>query len=658
MEVTVVQSPAVGSDGTVYIGTGVTFTSSISDGMYAIRPDGTLKWKLNMGRPVHSSVALDREDNLYFLAGNAAGDPNDAVVISLDSSGNPRWTSEAVGWQAPNPFTGFTPAIAADGTIYACGRFSLYALDPNGKTKWKYDFPQVDNTTSSGGGQPMGNHRSAPTIAKDGTIYVNTAIGSYGQTEVKGGLFAITPDGNLRWRTYGFGGYATPVIDKNGTIYSAVGCYWVSGATDAADVAKECRLLAINPDGTLKWSVVTQLWIQSSPSIGADGTLYMGTTHHPLDIPAWFYAITPEGQIKWKYDTYNDVKDLPPAQINPPDIYNSPAVDSNGIIYFGNEIGLLYAMSPDGRVEWMDNDIWSLHDQGPALAGDGTLYVATHSIQGLIAFNTGSRGLADSPWPKFRRNNANTGNAGTPRQYMLTIAAGPGGTTNPAPGTYTYDEGTSVSITATANSGYRFGGWSGDASGTANTVTITMNGNKTVTANFIRRYTLTIIAGTGGTTNPVPGDHLEDAGSVVFITALPGTNYRFLSWSGSATGTTNPISITIDSDKTVTANFQRIIYPPSNAAGQKILNRSLSQAEYINVLTWSPNANNVNITGYKIYLVTGTQKTEIATVTEDKTSYTYWHRKVSKNTEYTYQIVAVNSEPREGDPAYITIRPS
>ena len=333
--------------------------------------------------------------------------PMDAVVISLDSSGSPRWTSEAIGWLYPIPFTGFTPAIAADGTIYVCGRFSLFALDPNGKTKWKYDFPLIDNTTSSGVDQPAGNQRSAPTIAKDGMIYVNTVTGSYGQTEVEGGLFAFDPDGNLKWRTYDVGGYAAPIIGKDGTIYAAIGCYWVPGDTSAAQVAMESKLLAIHPDGTLKWSVPTQLWIQSSPSIGADGTLYVGTTHHPLDIPAWFYAITPEGQIKWKYDTYDDVKDMPPAQQNPPDIYNSPAIDSNGRIYFGNEIGLFYCMSPDRKVEWIE-DVWSLHDQGPALASDGTLYMATHSP---IALNTGSRGLADSPWPKFRRNNANTGNA-------------------------------------------------------------------------------------------------------------------------------------------------------------------------------------------------------------------------------------------------------
>jgi outer membrane protein assembly factor BamB len=414
MEGTVVQSPAIGSDGTIYIGTGMFYESSAADALYAIRPDGTRKWKRNVGRPVHSSIALHGKDNLCFLAGNAANDDRmDAVVVSYDSSGSLRWTSEAIGWLYPIPFTGFTPAIAADGNIYACGRFSLFAMDPGGKTKWKYDFPLIDNTTSSGVEQPAGNQRSAPTIANDGTIYVNTVKGSYGQTEVEGGLFAFDPDGNLKWRTYDVGGYAAPIIGKDGTIYSAIGCYWVPGDTSAAQVATESKLLAIHPDGTPKWSVPTQLWIQSSPSIGADGTLYVGTTHHPLDKPAWFYAITPEGKIKWKYDTYDDVKDMPPAKINPPDIYNSPAIDSNGRIYFGNEIGLLYAVSPDGKVEWIE-DVWSLHDQGPALASDGTLYVATHSPFGLIALNTGSRGLADSHWPKFRRNNANTGNAGAP----------------------------------------------------------------------------------------------------------------------------------------------------------------------------------------------------------------------------------------------------
>jgi uncharacterized repeat protein (TIGR02543 family) len=68
--------------------------------------------------------------------------------------------------------------------------------------------------------------------------------------------------------------------------------------------------------------------------------------------------------------------------------------------------------------------------------------------------------------------------------YTLTITAGSGGTTNPSAGTYTYDEGVEVTVTATPNSGYIFVGWSGDVTSTANPITITMDSNKSITANF------------------------------------------------------------------------------------------------------------------------------------------------------------------------------
>ena len=49
----------------------------------------------------------------------------------------------------------------------------------------------------------------------------------------------------------------------------------------------------------------------------------------------------------------------------------------------------------------------------------------------------------------------------------------------------TYYAGTVVQLTAVPDSGWSFSGWSGDLSGTTNPTTITMNGNKTVTANFV-----------------------------------------------------------------------------------------------------------------------------------------------------------------------------
>jgi uncharacterized repeat protein (TIGR02543 family) len=146
-------------------------------------------------------------------------------------------------------------------------------------------------------------------------------------------------------------------------------------------------------------------------------------------------------------------------------------------------------------------------------------------------------------------------------KYNLTISTTTGGTTEPAPGTYTQYDRTSVSIKAVSSSGYRFSGWSGDASGTTNPITIIMDSNKSITANFIRQYTLTIAAGTGGTTNPSPGTYTHDSGTQVSITATPNSGYQFSGWSGAASGTTNPITITMDNDKSVTASFTAISKP-------------------------------------------------------------------------------------------------
>jgi hypothetical protein len=77
-------------------------------------------------------------------------------------------------------------------------------------------------------------------------------------------------------------------------------------------------------------------------------------------------------------------------------------------------------------------------------------------------------------------------------QYQLTMQANPSdsGTVSPSAGTYWYDSGSSVTISATANSGYVFSSWSGSGSGsytgTTNPASITMNGPVSVTATLAK----------------------------------------------------------------------------------------------------------------------------------------------------------------------------
>jgi hypothetical protein len=150
--------------------------------------------------------------------------------------------------------------------------------------------------------------------------------------------------------------------------------------------------------------------------------------------------------------------------------------------------------------------------------------------------------------------------------YTLTMAVSPadGGTTSPAAGDHNYSEGEVVTVTATANTGYRFVNWSGDvADPNAPSTTVTVDMTKTVTANFepIPVYTLTMAVspGEGGTTSPAAGDHSYSEGELVSIAATANPGYRFVNWSGDVADLNAPSTIvTVDSTKTVTANFESI----------------------------------------------------------------------------------------------------
>jgi len=153
-------------------------------------------------------------------------------------------------------------------------------------------------------------------------------------------------------------------------------------------------------------------------------------------------------------------------------------------------------------------------------------------------------------------------------QYILTIDAGTGGTTDPPPSSYTYYSGEEVQIEAIPETDYRFSGWTGDVpSGHEddNPVAITMDGDKSIKANFIRQYTLIIAAGTGGTTDPAPGSYDYDSGTQVSVTATASTGYQFSNWSGDASGTSATVTVTMDSDKSITASFTAT--PPEEPAG-------------------------------------------------------------------------------------------
>jgi outer membrane protein assembly factor BamB len=262
-------SPTIGYDGTIYFG-------SYDNKLYAINPNGTEKWSFITGSLVYSSPTIGSNGTIYIGS-------YDGKLYAINPDGTEKW-SFITGSNVKS-----SPVINIDGTIYIGSHDGkLYAINQDGSEKWNF-------TTGS-------NVFSSPAIASDGTIYVGSQDHN---------VYAFNPDGTEKWNfPTGYEVYSSPAIAPDGTIY--IGSH-------------DNKLYAINPDGTEKWDFTTGFNVKSSPAIGSDGTIYFGSYDNKL------YAINPDGTEKWNFTTGDWV-------------ISSPAIDSDGTIYIGSNDHKLYAI--------------------------------------------------------------------------------------------------------------------------------------------------------------------------------------------------------------------------------------------------------------------------------------------------------------------------
>lgn len=302
----IANSPAIGSDGTIYFG-------SSDHYLYALNPNGTLKWRFQAGGVIGwSSPSIAPDGTIYVGC-------NDNYLYAINSNGTLKWRFQA------QHFVYSCPGIATDGTIYFGGPDNyLYAVYPNGTLRWRY-YTYDDISTS-------------PAIAADGTIYIGS---------IDDCLYALYPNGSLRWY-YETGHYAnfSPSIDADGTVYFGSCDYY---------------FYALNPNGTLKWRYRTGSYVQcGSASIGPDGTIYFGSEDY------YFYALNPNGTLKWRYRTDGRIRTAP-AIASDGTIY---FVSDDGYLYALDTNGNLkwrYQIGTPGDEQYSH----------PTIAPDGTVYVGS-----------------------------------------------------------------------------------------------------------------------------------------------------------------------------------------------------------------------------------------------------------------------------------------
>jgi outer membrane protein assembly factor BamB len=325
-------SPVIGKDGTIYV-------PSESDGIvYAINPDGQLKWSYSTNGPLYGSCAIGKDGTIYVAGVNNSF--NYGIIYALNPDGTIKWTFDEF---PTNGLTVASPAIGPDGTIYIASLDNyLYAINPNGTLKW----------TSTVAGNSY--YLVSPAIGQDGTIYVGSADG----------LHAFNPvDGNVLWNI-GISVYSSPAIGPDGSIY-------ISDTYDQ-------QFIKVDQNGTVIWSVPMNIYIPDfpqvpSPAIDANGTIYLANSID--DGSGNVVAINPlDGSTIW--------------QTNYPDIfYSSVTIDGNGTLFVTSAGGYLLALdSTNGLELWrVENENVPSPRSSPSIGQNNTLYISL--FEGVLAIN-------------------------------------------------------------------------------------------------------------------------------------------------------------------------------------------------------------------------------------------------------------------------------
>jgi len=327
----VASSPAIGPDGTVYVGSGWLWRQQSDSALYAINPDGTLKWRYLTGGGIFSSPAIAQDGTIYF----GSFDFHLHAVEDSITYGKEKWKFNVGLWIMGSPI------IRDDGTVYIGSlNFIFLALASNGDLKW-VDYLGWCVLSSPA----FDDYGHIIVGSKDHTLYAYNDLDT---------------SFNYEW-TYSIGNFydghlidASPAIGPDGTIYFGADQYGAAGQTP---VPIDTSFYALNPDGSFKWLYVVGDGVESSPAVGPDGMVYFGS------YDSCVYALYDAGNqpiLKWRYKT-NGVVDA------------SPTIGGDGTIYIGSRDSTMYAFNPDGSILWTykaGGDI----ESSVSINGDGVIY--------------------------------------------------------------------------------------------------------------------------------------------------------------------------------------------------------------------------------------------------------------------------------------------
>jgi outer membrane protein assembly factor BamB len=362
----IISSPAIGTDGTIYIG-------SHNGYLHALNPDGTEKWAFDTDGYAFTPV-LGNSGTIYVVS-------NLFEMLAINPNGTMKWIYEA-------PFNGgyinFVFALDMDETIYfGTSEGKLHKLDSLGNELWKVQLGE-SNTGAN-----------YPTIGTDGTIYVASGLNATHNM-----LYAIHQDGTKKWATEYVDGVG---LEKNKISITKSGDIYLTNGH---------RVAAFNQTGELLWYFPEEnqsFNITSEVVYDENGNLYVGG--FPGENTSKLYCLNANGQLNWEIDVSSFIPTSGASNE-----MSTPVIGNDGNIYFYTKGGVAFAVNNSGILLWqlavVSEDFQPntfIFDDAPAMGIDGTLYFGDDN--GVVhAISTGSNGKLDGKWSKQGQNNFNTRN--------------------------------------------------------------------------------------------------------------------------------------------------------------------------------------------------------------------------------------------------------
>lgn len=333
-------------DGTIYAGS--------SQGVFAISPDGKMKWHAEYGGLSYTTLGTDG----VLYAAEMHG-----MIFGVSPDGTVSWKPQygLIGFHAP-------PARGPGVILFANTTSDLYAFEPGAsQAAWSqstFREGAISASVSLPGSAAVGmNSASAPVVYSDDSIALSR----------QHWVTMFSRDGTPAWSLEVTSHQLTQAaLGEDGTIYAGDGK----------------SLYAVSTAGNLSWKYdAADGCCIGSPVVDADGTIYFSSA-------ASVTALGRDGQLKWSAKTRHDIR-------------TSPTLAADGSIYLGASDGLLALNSADGSEKWLAAAPSAY--SAPAIAPDGTVYFACGYIW-VCAVQGASAPLMQSPWPRIHHDSANTGN--------------------------------------------------------------------------------------------------------------------------------------------------------------------------------------------------------------------------------------------------------